>query len=182
MMLNLLDAPAAAAVRLLLAAALLIATATDLHRRRIPNLLTLPTTLLAIVLHGVYGGPAAAAASLLAMLGWFGLGFLYYRTLAGQEIGAGDIKLVMAISACIGFVPAAYVTLLSLTLLLAWLFLRWLVQGTARTNFAGLFRWLYVTAMPGTQKAHFRPVGMVDKTPHAPFLLLSALLGYLLIH
>ena len=88
----------------------------------------------------------------------------------------------MAIAACIGFVPAAYLTLISLTLLLAWLFLRWLVQGTARENFAGLFRWLYVTAMPGTQKAHFRPVGMVDKTPHAPFLLLSALLGYLLIH
>lgn len=175
-MLNLLHAPGSAPIRTLLLAALLLATATDLHRRRIPNLITMPTALLAVVLHGVYGGFFAAAASLLSLLGWFGLGFFYYRTLAGKEIGAGDIKLVMATAACLGFLPAAYLICLSLALLLVWLFLRWVVQGTARINFGGLIRWLYISAMPGVEKAHFRPVGMVDRTPHAPFMLLSALL------
>jgi Flp pilus assembly protein protease CpaA len=181
-MLNLLQTPGAAPVRLLLLAALLLATATDLHRRRIPNLLTLPTALAAVVLHGAYGGLAAAGASLLSLLGWFGLGFFYYRTLAGKEIGAGDIKLVMALAAGLGFLPAAYVTCLSLALLLLWLFLRWFVQGTARANFTGLLRWIYVSALPGVEKVHFRPVGMVDQTPHAPFLLLSAVLCDYLYH
>jgi Flp pilus assembly protein protease CpaA len=179
-MLNLLHTPGSAPVRTLLLAALLLATATDLHRRRIPNLVTLSTALTAVVLHGIYGGVFAAGASLLSLLGWFGLGFFYYRTLAGKEIGAGDIKLVMATAACIGFLPAAYMTCLSLGLLLLWLFLRWVVQGTARANFGGLIRWIYVSAMPGVEKVHFRPVGMVDRTPHAPFMLLSALLCYYL--
>lgn len=179
-MLNLIHTPGWTPVRWLLLATLLIATATDLHRRRIPNLLTLLTALAAVVLHGIYGGLADAGASLLSLLGWFGLGFCYYRTLAGKEIGAGDIKLVMATAACIGFFPAAYVTCVSLGLLILWLFLRWIVQGTARANFTGLFRWIYVSAMPGVEKVHFRPVGMVDRTPHAPFMLISALLCYLL--
>ena len=175
---NLMHTPGGAQARSLLLAALLIATATDLHRRRIPNLLTLLTALVAVVLHGIYGGLGDAGASLLSLLGWFGLGFGYYRTVAGKEIGAGDIKLVMATAACIGFFPAAYVTCVSLALLILWLFLRWIVQGTARANFTGLFRWIYVSAMPGVDKVHFRPVGMVDRTPHAPFMLLSALLCY----
>jgi prepilin peptidase CpaA len=179
-MFNLLHAAGFPFARVLLLVALSLATVTDLRRRRIPNLLTMPTALVAIVAHGVAGGLAEMAASLLAFIAWFVLGFLYYRTIAGKEIGAGDIKMVMATAACIGFMPAAYVTFVSLVLLLLWLFLRWFVQGTWRTNFSGLFTWLYVTATPNGERQHFKPVGMVDRTPHAPFMLLGALICYYL--
>lgn len=179
-MLNLLHSSGFTVIRVLLLIALLIATATDLHRRRIPNLVTLPLALAAIIVHGVYGGFFGALASLLSFFAWFGLGFLFYKTVAGKEIGAGDIKMVMGTAACIGFMPAGYVTFISLVLLILWLFLRWLWQGTARVNFARLFAWLYVTATPDSEKLHFRPVGMDDRTPHAPFMLLSAIICYFL--
>ncbi len=172
------SAPAETPIRYLLLIALIMATVIDLKRRRIPNLITFPTALLAFVLHGVYGGASTFASSFLAFLMWFFLGFLFYRTVAGKEIGAGDIKLVMAISACVGFLPAAYMTFISLVLAIAFLFLRWIVQGTAQANFSLLYRWAAATATPGMEKVHFRPVGMEDKTPHAPFLLASALLSY----
>lgn len=181
-MTNLLDAPGAATVRVIFLVALAAATVTDLRQRRIPNLLTLPLALVAMVTHGIYGGIGAALASLLAFLSWFALGYIYYRSIAGREIGAGDIKLIMAMASCLGFMPAAYITFVSLVLLILWLFLRWLVQGTARANFAGLRAWLYSTATPGTERIHFRPVGMVDRTPHAPFMLLSALICYFWWH
>lgn len=178
MMFSLLHAPGFALVKMLLLLALALAAASDLRTRRIPNLLTVPLALVFIIAHGVCGGPGYAVASLLAWLAWFCLGYLFYRTLAGREIGAGDIKLVMATAAGIGFMPAAYVTFVSLTLLVAWLFVRWIAQGTARANFSGLYAWLHATAIPNAEKAHFRPVGMVDQTPFAPFLLLGTLLCY----
>jgi len=174
----LVTSPAQTPIRYLLLVALILATVVDLKRRRIPNLITFPTALFAFVLHGVYGGAAAVASSLLAFLMWFLFGFLFYRTVAGKEIGAGDIKLVMAISACVGFLPAAYMTFISLVLAIAFLFVRWVLQGTAPANFSLLYRWAAATATSGTEKAHFRPVGMEDKTPHAPFLLAAALLSY----
>ncbi len=177
---NLLHSEGFAFIRMLLLTALVLASITDLHRRRIPNWLTFSTALAAIIAHGVYGGLFAAGASLLAFLAWFALGFLYYRTLAGKEIGAGDIKMIMAIGACLGFLPAAHVTFVSLVLLILWLFVRWVVTGTARENFSRFFKFLWVTATPNTEKIHFQPVGMVDRTPHAPFMLLSALLCYYL--
>ncbi len=178
--LQLLTAPGAAAIRVLLLSILVIATITDLRRRRIPNLLTFPAALLAFGVHAGYGGWRLGVASVLAYLLFFALGFLYYRTVAGKEIGAGDIKLLMTTSACIGFLPAAYVMFCSLVLVLLWLVLRWLVQGTARENFAQLYAWLGATVTPGAAKRHFRPVGMVDRTPHAPFMLAAALLCFYL--
>jgi Flp pilus assembly protein protease CpaA len=178
--LELLSAPGFNTIRFLLLAVLILASVTDLHRRRIPNLFTFPTALLAFIVHAASGGLAVLVASVLAFLAWFALGFLFYRTLAGREIGAGDIKLVMATSACIGFIPAAYVTFVSLLLVVLWLFVRWIAQGTAGANFSGLYAWLRALATPGLQRIHFRPVGMVDRTPHAPFMLLGAVICYTL--
>ncbi len=166
-------APAAAIVLL---GMLLIATATDLHRQRIPNLLTLPAALVAFVVHGVYGGLPGLLSSLLAFLIWFILGFLFYRMAAGKQIGGGDIKMVMATSACIGCLPAARVTFVSLLLVVLWLFVRWTAQRTLGANLSGLRSWLATTLTPGIEKTHFRPVGMVDRTPHAPFMLAASLL------
>jgi len=177
---NLLAAPGFAVIRILLLIVLVIAAASDLHRRRIPNFLTFPTALAALIVHAVYGGVAALGASFLAFLAWFALGFLFYRTAAGKEIGGGDIKLIMAMSACIGFMPTAYIAFISLSLVLLWLLVRWIAQGTIRANLSGLYAWLGATATPGLEKAHFRPVGMVDRTPLGPFMLAAALLCFYL--
>jgi Flp pilus assembly protein protease CpaA len=177
---ELVSAPAFSAVRFLLLASLVLATVTDLRRRKILNIVTFPTALVAFIMHGAYGGFSSLIGSVLAYLSWFVLGFLFYRTVAGKQVGAGDIKMLMAMSACIGFMPAACVVFLSMSMLILWLFIRWVVQGTARANFAGLGRWLGTTLTPGTEKGHFVPVGMVDRTPQAPFMLASALLCYYL--
>jgi prepilin peptidase CpaA len=76
-----------------------IATLEDLRTRRIPNLVTLPALLLAIVIHLVAGGPSGALTALGAGLlvaavllpGWL-MGFM----------GAGDVKLMAAIAAWLG--------------------------------------------------------------------------------
>ena len=169
-------AAGAPAATIVLLGMLLVATATDLHRQRIPNLLTLPAALVAFVVHGVYGGLPGLASSLLAFLIWFILGFFFYRMAAGKQIGGGDIKMVMATSACIGCLPAARVTFVSLLLVVLWLFVRWTAQRTLGANLSGLRSWLATTLTPGIEKTHFRPVGMVDRTPHAPFMLAASLL------
>lgn len=174
--LDLSAAPAAPAIAIVLFAMLVVATITDLRRRRIPNLVTMPAALVAFIVHGAYGGGWGFASSLLAFLIWFVLGFLFYRMAAGKQIGGGDIKMVMATAACIGAMPAARVTFVSLLLVLFWLFLRWTAQRTLGANLAGLRAWLAATLTPGVEKVHFKPVGMIDRTPHAPFMLAAALL------
>ena len=173
-------APAASAAAVVLLTMLVVATVTDLRRRRIPNIVTLPAALAAFIVHAAYGGVWGLACSLLAFLGWFVLGFLFYRMAAGRQIGGGDIKMVMATAACIGAMPAARLTFVSLVLVLLWLFLRWTAQRTLGANLVGLRAWLAATLTPGVEKVHFRPVGMVDRTPHAPFMLAAALLVYCL--
>jgi prepilin peptidase CpaA len=75
------------------------ACATDLHSRRIPNLLTFGAALLAIVFHGAIGGLDGLT---IAALGWVvGVAlFLPFFLLGGM--GGGDVKLLAALGAWLG--------------------------------------------------------------------------------
>ena len=158
-----------------LGAALCIATVTDLRRRRIPNWVTFSAAAAGLALHAMGGGLSGFLSSLAGFLIWFGGGFAFWALSGGQGIGAGDVKMAMACGALLGAWPTLYVFFLSNLAQVVYLFLRWIVNGTLVANVRGVGRWLVSLLTPGTAVAHFQPVGMGDKTPHAPFMLIGAL-------
>ncbi len=107
----------------------------DLRSRRIPNSLTLPALLIGIVGHGLADGlPGAGSALAGAAVGGVVLGLFYL--LGGM--GAGDVKLMAAVGALLGW-PLAVAALLCTAiaggvLALVWVICRWLASGrrTAR--------------------------------------------------
>lgn len=79
--------------------ALFVATVTDLRQRRIPNIVTLSTIVLALLVYSMHAG----LPGLLFSLKGLGLGFallLLPHLLGG--IGAGDVKLMAAVGAVLG--------------------------------------------------------------------------------
>lgn len=88
-----------------------VAAIWDLRTRRIPNLLTFGSALLAIVAHTYTGGVTAAGWSLA---GWF-VGVLFFLPIfALRGMGAGDVKLLAALGAWLGPGPIVWVALFSL--------------------------------------------------------------------
>ena len=82
-----------------LTTALCISSITDLKSQRIPNALTFPVIILAFAYHGVTQG----ADGLLFALSGLGLGLgVMLLPYLGGYMGAGDVKLMMAVGACLG--------------------------------------------------------------------------------
>lgn len=171
---DLLTAGGGRAALVLLFCCLAIASVTDLVTRRIPNWLTGSTFLAAFAVHACMTGAAGLVASVLAFLIWFALGFTFYVRIGG--IGAGDIKLIMACAALTGASFTLEVAFVSFALQVLWLIGRWIASGVAIENLRAVGHWFQVLLMPYTKKAHYVAVGTADRSPHAPFLLLGALL------
>lgn len=169
---NLLDVRGGKAALGVMLVVLCIAAVTDLQRRRIPNLLTLPAALLGIALHLSMDGGWGGLSALVGYLVWFLGGYLFYRWIGG--IGAGDIKLLMSCAAFIGTLPALYLAFGSFLLQTLWLFGRWIFSGTAIENFRRLGYWLYSCVIPGVRMVQFHAVGTPDRSPHGPFILAGA--------
>jgi prepilin peptidase CpaA len=71
----------------------------DLRTRRIPNALTFGAAAAALLSAGLTGGPTGLG---LALAGWF-LGLILWLPIyALGGMGAGDVKLIAAIGACLG--------------------------------------------------------------------------------
>jgi prepilin peptidase CpaA len=88
-----------------------VAAVWDLRTRRIPNVLTFGSALLAIAAHAYTGGVTAAGWSLA---GWF-VGVLFFLPIfALRGMGAGDVKLLAALGAWLGPGPIVWVALFSL--------------------------------------------------------------------
>ena len=96
------------------AATTLVAAATDLHRFRVPNALTLPVLMLGVVVAGLSGG----GSGLLLSLAGVGVGLILlgcFFALGG--VGAGDVKLFAAMGSWLG--PAPLLQVLAASALLA---------------------------------------------------------------
>lgn len=167
---NLNHAPGAHPALIVLGVALVLSTITDLRSRKISNSVTFSAALIGIVLHAVTGGGWLALSSGLGFLVWLIGGMLVWQT---GGLGAGDVKMVAAAGALLGLLGAFWMYFLSNLIQVVYLFGRWAVQGTLADNFRLLGSWLYSIVSPGTKKIHFKPVGMEDRTPHAPFMLLG---------
>jgi prepilin peptidase CpaA len=88
-----------------------VAALWDLRTRRIPNVLTFGSALVAIAAHAYTGGVTAAGWSLA---GWF-VGVLFFLPIfALRGMGAGDVKLLAALGAWLGPGPIVWVALFSL--------------------------------------------------------------------
>lgn len=158
-------------VLLVLLSTTVLASYTDLARRRIPNWLTLSASLTGFALQTWAHGVEGLAVSLLGFLGCFGLGFLFYRKIGG--VGAGDIKLIMAIAAICGAQATLWIAFVSFGLQVLWLFGCWTVRGTTWVNMQAMARWFLVLLNPHADKSHYVAIGTTDKSPHAPFVFLS---------
>src|SRR5688572_32468872 len=88
-----------------------IAAAWDLKSRRIPNVLTFGSAVLAIALHGYLSGPSGAG---WAVAGWLVGAAFFLPIFALGGMGAGDVKLLAALGAWLGPGPVAWVALFSL--------------------------------------------------------------------
>jgi len=122
------------------------ATYWDLRERRIPNAVTLPALGLALCLHGA---TQAGQGLLLSALGAVVAGGLLLPGYLLRATGAGDVKLLMAVGAFLGWPTALLAGLLSLVvggvfgLVFALLKGR---LGTVLNRSFGLARWMALKA------------------------------------
>jgi prepilin peptidase CpaA len=82
----------------------------DVKSRRIPNFITLPAFLLGLLMHLVLGGWKQMFSSLAAGVICGGVFLIFY--LAGG-MGAGDVKLIMAVGCIAGMPHIAYILVLT---------------------------------------------------------------------
>ncbi len=84
---------------IILVAALVIASLTDVAHRRIPNAMTFPLAAFGLIFHFVMSGMAGFLFSMSGILVGAGLLLLFY-VLGGM--GAGDVKLMAAVGSILG--------------------------------------------------------------------------------
>lgn len=177
---DLIGNPGSQPVLIVLLIILSIACFTDLRERRIPNWLTLSAPLVAMALHGLGSGGGATLSSLLSYAGFLVAGFILYSAVLAQGVGAGDIKLLAACAAFLGWMPALYLALFSFAAHVAWMIAGWFREGVALQNLGALGRWLLQLFLPRGLRVPFVPVGSEERSPHAPFVLFAALLLHVL--
>ena len=85
---------------LLLLAMLACAAALDLRHHRIPNLLTYPAMCAGLLLAAIGGGMTAFGNHLLGLLAG---GLPLFILFLGRTLGGGDVKLMAAVGALVGF-------------------------------------------------------------------------------
>jgi prepilin peptidase CpaA len=93
----------AVGIEFVLVLAVLVATVTDLRSRRIPNWLTVSALVLAFVLNALIAYPSPLDGVWLAAKGFalaFALNLVMYML---HMIGAGDVKLLAAVGAMVGY-------------------------------------------------------------------------------
>ena len=79
---------------------LILSSATDLRYRKIPNLFTFPSLFIALLVYSFVGGVEGFLFSLHGLAAGF---IIFFLPFAIGGMGAGDVKLMCAVGAVIGF-------------------------------------------------------------------------------
>lgn len=90
-----------------------VAAAIDIRTKRIPNVLTFGGAAIALVIQALTGGWTGLG---MGLAGWFVGALLFFPLFALRGLGAGDVKLLAAVGACLGpseILPAALFTVLA---------------------------------------------------------------------
>ena len=160
------------------------ATWSDVATRRIPNVLTYPAIILGLLLNGVLpvllskfefgtAGIFLGATGSMECVQGFGLcAAIGIVSFMARGLGGGDVKLLAAVGAMIGF--AGVVAVLFNTLLIAALIgiLNWIARGTLMRRMQGLAHSIYFSII---MRADMREVYRFRST-ESPFAL-SLLIG-----
>jgi prepilin peptidase CpaA len=85
-----------------------LACATDLRDGRIPNVLTFGSLVLALIVHGLLPQGHGWGHALLGLLAG---GAIFFPFFALGGMGAGDVKLMAALGAWLGWQPALFVAM-----------------------------------------------------------------------
>jgi prepilin peptidase CpaA len=136
--------------------ALMVATATDLRSRRVPNVLTSTALLVALVLRAALGGGmfleglAGAAVAMAVMLPLFAMG----------GVGGGDAKLLIVVGAFLG--PKGFIIALGATALVGGMMslvaaLRGGVVLPVLFNTGGLLKWVFTLGRRGDRTTLLSP-------------------------
>lgn len=88
----------------------LVAVATDLKSRRIPNLLTFGAAFTAVIVHAYAAGWSGVG---VALAGWLVGAAFFFPLFALGGMGAGDVKLLAAVGAWLGPGATVWVALYS---------------------------------------------------------------------
>lgn len=125
-----------AAIQLLVVLTVFAAAVTDLRDRRVPNWITLASALMAVALNASFSGTAGISRSLAGL----GLALAIYLPLyLLRAMGAGDVKLMLAIGAAVG--PANWLIIFCLTAIFGGLaaIIVILARGRWRQTFHNVF-------------------------------------------
>ena len=112
--------------------ALVALTAIDLEHRLLPDAITLPGTILGLLLSLVLpqlSFPEAAAGALVGAALFYGIGWLYEKWAGRRGLGGGDVKMMAMIGAFLGLGALPLVILVSAGLGTLTGLIRVLVQG-----------------------------------------------------
>lgn len=117
----------------------------DLLTRRIPNWLTLPAIVLGIAMQGWANGWLGAGSGLLGCA----LGFaLFFPIYAFGYMGAGDVKLQMAVGAWLGWWMALHVAVAAVIIGGAYALVEVTVRGRLRAVFKNGYSFLRALLVP----------------------------------
>lgn len=152
----------------------LIAAFLDLRTRKLPNWLTVSGFVAALIFHTATGGLAGLGYSLLGFLTGFAILLLLWLTGGG---GAGDVKLMGALGAWLGWKGTLYVFLLSAVLIVIG-FCCWFAYRLVRHLFgfdakSGRGKTLFETLRPKRVGAEGKTVRRRGVVPFAIPLALS---------
>ncbi len=115
-----------------------ICMVTDLWRRRIPNVLTLPAAAIGLILGLAFGGWKGLLLSTGGLVVGFALMILPYYV---GGMGAGDVKLMAAVGALMGLAPIIQIFLYTAIIGGVFAVISALSRGTLKRAFRNIFDW-----------------------------------------
>lgn len=148
------------ALQLVAVACSFVAAITDWRTGRIPNWLTLPVTVAALVAQAALRGSWGATEGLAGVLLCGGMPWLVFRVSGGHAIGGGDVKLFGALGALLGPTLGLELELESLVLLLGVALVRLAYRGELVVLLRSVLR--LVSRRFGKASADAAPVALTE--------------------